>query len=80
MDITQAEVNITVYIEIYKRELEEEHWGRIVLMHDGEIVGIYDDRGDAYSVGCEKYDLGNFSLQQIGEQPAQLGILTAALQ
>ena len=80
MDITQAEANFTTYIETYKRELEEQHWGRIVLMHDGEIVGIYDDRGDAYSVGCEKYDLGNFSLQQIGEQPAQLGILTAALQ
>ena len=43
-------------------------------------IDDYDDRGDAYSVGCEKYDLGNFSLQQIGEQPAQLGILTAVLQ
>ena len=80
MDTTQAETNFTAYIDRYRKELEEQHWGRIVLMHDGEIVGIYNDRGDAYSIGCEKYDLGNFSLQQIGEQPAQLGILTAALQ
>ena len=80
MDSAQAELNFTAYSEKYKLELEKQHWGRIVLMHDGEIVGIYNDRGDAYSIGCEKYGLGNFSLQQVGEQPAQLGILTAALQ
>lgn len=80
MDITQAEANFTAYVERYKQELEEQHWGRIVLMHDGEIVGTYNDRGDAYSIGCEKYGLGNFSLQKIGQQPAQLGILTAAIQ
>ena len=80
MDITQAEANFTAYVERYKQALEEQHWGRIVLMHDGEIAGIYNDRGDAYSIGSEKYGLGNFSLQQIGEQPAQLGVLTAAVQ
>ena len=80
MDCAQAELNFTAYVERYKQELEEQHWGRIVLMHDGEIVGIYNDRGDAYSIGSEKYGLGNFSLQQVGEQPAHLGILAAALQ
>ena len=80
MDSAQAELNFTAYMEKYKLELEKQHWGRIVLMHAGEIVGIYNDRGDAYSIGSEKYGLGNFSLQQVGEQPAQLGILAAALQ
>lgn len=79
MDTAQAELNFTAYMERHRQELEESDWGRIVLMHDGEIVGIYNDRGDAYSIGSEKYGLGNFSLQKIGEQPAKLGIITAAL-
>lgn len=80
MDSAQAELNFTAYLERHKRELEKQHWGRIVLMHDGEIAGIYNDRSDAYSVGAEKYGLGNFSLQKIGERPARLGIITAAIQ
>lgn len=80
MEISQAEWNYAEYTVKYRDELEKEHWGRIVLMHDGEVVEIYNDRGDAYSIGCEKYGLGHFSLQEIGEQPAQLGIITAALQ
>ena len=79
MDSAQAESNFTAYVERHQRELEKQHWGRIVLMHDGEIVGIFNDRGDAYSAGAEKYGLGNFSLQKIGEQPARLGIITAAI-
>lgn len=80
MDSAQADLNFTAYVERHRRELEEQHWGRIVLMHDGEVVGIYNDRTDAYSVGAEEFGLGNFSLQKIGEQPARLGIITAAIQ
>ncbi len=29
--------------------------GRVVLMHDGEVVEVYNDSGDAYKIGCEKY-------------------------
>ncbi|MDE0131725.1 MAG: hypothetical protein OXQ32_05620 [bacterium] len=48
-------------------------------MKDGEVVGIYNDMSDAYSIGHEKYGLGNFSLKRIGERPAQLGILAFTL-
>ncbi len=80
MDTTQADLNFTAYNKTYRQGMEEQHWGGVALMHNGEIVGIYNDRGDAYSIGCDKYGLGNFSLQNIGEQPAKLGVLTAALQ
>ena len=48
-------------------------------MNGGEVVGIYNDMTDAYSIGCQKYGPGNFSIKRIGEKPAQLGILAVTL-
>ena len=59
-----------------EESLKTENLGRTVLLHDGEIVQIYNDSGDAYSIGCEKFGLGKFSIQTIGEKPRSLGILT----
>lgn len=60
-----------------KKDLEEEHLGRTVLLHDGEVVAIYNDSGDAYEIGCEKFGLGNFSIETIGSKPKSLGYFTA---
>ena len=62
-----------------KEEMEAEHFGRAALLHDGEIVEIYNDSGDAYAIGCEKFGLGNFSIEKIGEPPISLGIFTMCL-
>jgi len=59
-----------------REELEAEHFGRVVLLHRGEIIAIYNDSGDAYDIGCEKYGLGNFSYEFIGQKPISLGIRT----
>ena len=61
---------------IIRAEMEEKYMGRVVLMHDGEVVEVYNDSGDAYKIGCEKYGLGNFSLVNVGEQPINLGFFT----
>ncbi len=62
-----------------KEELEAEHLGKTALLHDGKVVAIYNDSGDAYTIGREKYGLGNFSTQTIGEKPIHLGIFTLCL-
>ena len=80
MGNAQVESNHKIYNEQYRHEMERDHSGRVALMHDGEIVGIYDDDDRAYWDGCKKYGLGNFSLEWIGAEPVRLGILTAALQ
>ncbi|MCY4223263.1 MAG: hypothetical protein OXF06_00345 [Bacteroidetes bacterium] len=59
-----------------REQLEAEHSGRVVLLHRGEIIAIYNDSGDAYDIGCEKYGLGNFSYEFIGQKPISLGIRT----
>lgn len=79
MTVTQIEGDHVAYNEKYRQDMEREHFGRVVLMHQGEIVGIYNDMGDAYSIGCEKYGLGNFFMKRIGQQPAQLGSLAITL-
>ena len=62
-----------------KDEMEAEHWGRVVLLHAGEVVHIYNDLGDAYDIGCEKYGAGHFSLQRVGDRPIDLRFQGAVL-
>lgn len=77
--VPQVEGDHAAYHEKYRRDMEREHFGRVALMHQGEVVGIYNDMGDAYSIGCEKYGLGTFSMKRIGQRPAQLGSLGITL-
>ena len=54
--------NHLAYNEI-RQEIEAKHFGKVALMHNKEIVGFFDTRGDAYSIGCEKYGVGKFRTQ-----------------
>ena len=74
----QAQANYEVYVAKHQEEMERDHRGKIALMHDGAIAGIYNDDGDAYEIGCDKYGLGNFSAIKIGAKPIDLGILALA--
>ena len=62
-----------------REKMEGEHWGKTVLMHDGSVAAIYNDRGDAYTIGCEKFSLGGFSLHLVGQQPVDLGFHAISL-
>ena len=72
---TEMEKNWKAFNEM-KAELEAEHLGRIALFHDGKLVAIYNDSGDAYDIGREKFGLGSFSIETIGEAPKSLGFFT----
>ena len=76
---SQARSNYEAYIKRYREELERNQTGRIALLHDEELISLWNDMDDAYQTGCDKYGLGNFSLQQIGARPVDLGILAPAL-
>ncbi len=72
---SQLDKNQAAY-EAIQPEMEDKHMGRVALMHDGEVVEVYNDSGDAYKIGCEKFGLGKFSLVNVGEQPISLGFFT----
>jgi len=75
----QVEVDHAAYNGKYRQDLEREHFGRVALIHQDEVVGVYNDMCDTYSIGCEKYGLGSFSMKRIGQRPAQLGSLGITL-
>ena len=62
--------------EAVRARLEAEHPVRTALLHQGEAVDIYDDSGDAYTVGCDRCGLGHFAIQVIGQAPISLGFRT----
>ena len=35
---------------------------------------VLNHEGGAYTVGCQQYGLGNFSLVNIGQRPARLDV------
>ncbi|WP_420623922.1 hypothetical protein [Candidatus Poriferisodalis sp.] len=65
----QALSNHRAYKRFHREQMEAEHLGKIALLHDGDVVGVYEDRESAYSVGVTKYGLGGFSFEEIGAQP-----------
>lgn len=80
MSDTEARRNYAVYRDRYQEALEREHpAGHVALLHDQELIEVYEDVDSAYQAGLEQYGPGNFSLQEIGEKPVDLGILAAAL-
>ena len=61
--------------EKLQKTMTAENMGRTALLHDGELIAIYNDSGDAYQIGVEKFGAGNFSIQTFGEAPKSLGVL-----
>jgi len=70
--------NIAGYEKI-RAEMESKHMGRVALLSGGKLVAVYNDSGDAYAIGCEKFGLGNFFIEKIGQKPIHMGALTMAL-
>ena len=59
-------MNRAVYEAKHRERLETKHSGEHVLMHDGEIIDIYDDLGDAYNAGVKQFGAEKFSIIEIG--------------
>lgn len=50
-----------------------EHRNQLALMRDGEIVEFFDKPGDAYRAGVERFPDGVFSIQEVTDEPIDLG-------
>ena len=71
----QVRQNYDAYNEHYRADLEQTHWGKTAVMHDGEVVLILNNSDDAYTVGQKQYGVGNFSIVRIGAPPTRLGVV-----
>lgn len=59
----QMEMNIAAYEKI-EDELLEKHFGKTALMHDGELIDVFDELGSARKAGEFKYG-DNYSVKVI---------------
>jgi hypothetical protein len=50
-----------------------EHRNQYALMREGEILGFFDRPGDAYRAGLARFADGVFSIQEITDEPIDLG-------
>ena len=49
------------------------HRGQFALMRHGKIVDYFERPGAANIAGCERFDDGVFSIQEVTDEPIDLG-------
>ena len=55
------------------------HPGKFALMHNGEIIEFFDTARDAYVAGQKLFSDGLFSVQEVTENPVDLGFFSHAM-
>ncbi|MCY3923964.1 MAG: hypothetical protein OXG52_00410 [bacterium] len=75
----QVSDNREIFEAKYRRDLECTDLGRVALMHDGQVVDIFDDDYTASRAGFNRFPVGRFSTHPIGHPPTQLGCLGMSL-
>lgn len=65
MDFEKA---LQFYID-NQAKLVTKHKGKVLIIRNEGVVGVYDTVAEAYSDGIIKYGLGNFAIQPVNEGP-----------
>jgi hypothetical protein len=50
-----------------------QHRDKLALMRDGAIVAYYSSPGEAHRAGVERFPDGVFSIQEVTDEPIDLG-------
>ena len=72
-ELDQVQMNRAAFEADHRVRLECDDRGRIALMHDGELSGVFDDLETANIAGYEQFGEGEFSLIRIGRDFADFG-------
>jgi hypothetical protein len=55
------------------------HTGQYALLKSAVVVGFFDGPGEAYRAGLAQFPDEIFSLQEVTDQPVDLGVFSVAL-
>ncbi len=55
-----------------RRELECDHFGEWVIVHDEQVFNFYDDFQNAADAAVQNFGRGPFLLRRVGEPPLTL--------
>ena len=58
-------------------KFKKEDKGKYALMRDQKLVGVFDDARLAHKHALETYDDDNYSVQEVGQEPIDLGFFSA---
>lgn len=76
MDRARQSEEVDRNYDVFVRRLADllvDHRDQYALMRDGEIVGFFTKPGDAYRVGLDRFEDSIFSVQEVTDEPIDLG-------
>lgn len=69
---TEVDRNYDAFVRAFGGIMPE-HRDQFALMHDGQILAFFDKPGDAYREGMSRHPDGHFSIQEVTDEPIDLG-------
>jgi hypothetical protein len=60
-------------------QIQADHGGKFALMHDREVIDLFDTARDAYVTGMRLYPDRMFSIQEVTSTPIDLGFHSHAI-
>jgi hypothetical protein len=76
----QAEIDRN--FDFFQRNLAnwlQDHEGEFALLRNQELVGFFPGPGEAYRAGLARFEDELFSLQEVDDRPAEMGMMSLAL-
>jgi hypothetical protein len=55
------------------------HFGQYALLRSGEVIGFFAGPGEAYRIGLARFPDRLFSIQQVTDEPVEMGLLSVAV-
>ncbi len=76
MDLAAQQRQIDSNYDAFQRSLSSligQHRDEFALMRDRSVVDFFGNAGDAYRAGLSRFSDGMFSIQEVTDQPIDLG-------
>jgi len=76
MDVDRQKVEVDRNYDVFTRKLASllpDHRDEFALMRDGTIIDFFVKPGDANRAGVERFPDGIFSIQEVTDEPIDLG-------
>ena len=76
MDVARQQLQVDRNYDAFTRILSgllPDHRDQLALMRDGEVVGFYVTPREALEAATEKFTDGIFSIQEVTDEPIDLG-------
>ena len=79
---TPRQIEIDQNYDFFQRNLGsliEQHRGEFALLRSKRIVALYPGPGEAYRAGLAQFPDEIFSVQEVEDRPAEMGLTSLAL-